>query len=186
MKEEYLLTGELEPTNEPYAIAKIAGIKLCQSYNRQYGTKFISVMPTSLYGPNDNYDPMTSHVLPALIRRFHQAKVDKMPFVEAWGTGTPKREFMYSEDMAEACVFIMNLGKDVFASSLSPQTSNSSLSPSNLHPESSICEASASHLSPPTSMINIGTGQDITTRTYGFDSGGGSLHRRSPMGHHQT
>ncbi len=108
MKEEYLLTGELEPTNEPYAIAKIAGIKLCQSYNRQYGTNFISVMPTNLYGPNDNYDPMTSHVLPALIRRFHQAKIDKIPFVEAWGTGTPRREFMYSEDMAEACVFLMN------------------------------------------------------------------------------
>jgi len=108
MKEEYLLTGELEPTNEFYAIAKIAGIKLCESYNRQYGTKFISVMPTNLYGPNDNYDPMTSHVLPALIRRFHQAKIDKMPFVEAWGTGTPRREFMYSEDMAEACVFLMD------------------------------------------------------------------------------
>ena len=108
MKEEYLLTGELEPTNEFYAIAKIAGIKLCQSYNRQYGTNFISVMPTNLYGPNDNYDSMTSHVLPALIRRFHQAKIDKMPFVEAWGTGTPQREFMYSEDMAEACVFLMD------------------------------------------------------------------------------
>ena len=108
MKEEYLLTGELEPTNEPYAIAKIAGIKLCQSFNRQYGTNFISVMPTNLYGPNDNYDPMTSHVLPALIRRFHEAKIDKRLFVEAWGTGTPRREFMYSDDMAEACVFLMN------------------------------------------------------------------------------
>jgi GDP-L-fucose synthase len=136
MKEEYLLTGELEPTNEPYAIAKIAGIKLCQSYNRQYGTNFISVMPTNLYGPNDNYDLMTSHVLPALIRRFHEAKIDKMPFVEAWGTGTPRREFMYSEDMAEACVFLINLEKDVFASSLGPRTS----------------------------IINIGTGQDITIR----------------------
>jgi GDP-L-fucose synthase len=136
MKEEYLLTGELEPTNEPYAIAKIAGIKLCQSYNRQYGTNFISVMPTNLYGPNDNYDLMTSHVLPALIRRFHEAKIDKMPFVEAWGTGTPRREFMYSEDMAEACVFLMNLEKDVFASSLGPRTS----------------------------IINIGTGQDMTIR----------------------
>jgi GDP-L-fucose synthase len=108
MREEYLLSGPLEPTNEPYAIAKIAGIKLCQSYNRQYGTNFISVMPTNLYGPNDNYDLMTSHVLPALMRRFHEAKIDKMPFVEAWGTGTPRREFMYSEDMAEACVFLMN------------------------------------------------------------------------------
>jgi len=216
MKGEYLLTGELEPTNEPYAIAKIAGIKLCQSYNRQYGTNFISVMPTNLYGPNDTYDLMDSHVLPALIRKLHLAKLlseskfdeiirdlrrygntpDFLPynsfstsravasnlypptfiasiidhlskfgikisdssasvvasnvFVEAWGTGSPRREFMYSDDMAEACVFIMNLEKDVFTSSLSPQTSNSSLSPSNL--------------SPPTSMINIGTGQDITIR----------------------
>ena len=108
MKEEYLLTGELEPTNEPYAVAKIAGIKLCQSFNRQYGTHFISVMPTNLYGPNDNYDPMTSHVLPALMRRFHEAKIDKRPFVEVWGTGAPRREFMYSDDMAEACVFLMN------------------------------------------------------------------------------
>jgi GDP-L-fucose synthase len=108
MKEEYLLTGELEPTNEPYAIAKIAGIKLCQSFNRQYGTNFISVMPTNLYGPNDNYDPMNSHVLPALIRRFHEAEIQNLPFVEVWGTGAPRREFMYSEDMAEACIFLMN------------------------------------------------------------------------------
>jgi GDP-L-fucose synthase len=108
MKEEYLLTGELEPTNEPYAIAKIAGIKMCQSYNRQYRTNFISVMPTNLYGPNDNYDPMNSHVLPALIRRFHEAKIQQLPFVEVWGTGAPRREFMYSEDMAEACIFLMN------------------------------------------------------------------------------
>jgi GDP-L-fucose synthase len=108
MKEEYLLTGELEPTNEPYAIAKIAGIKMCQSYNKQYRTNFISVMPTNLYGPNDNYDPMNSHVLPALIRRFHEVKVQGLSFVEVWGTGTPRREFMYSDDMAEACVFLMN------------------------------------------------------------------------------
>ncbi len=108
MKEEYLLTGELEPTNEPYAIAKIAGIKLCQSYNRQYGTNFISVMPTNLYGPNDNYDLMDSHVLPALVRRFHEAREGGQPFVELWGTGTPRREFMYSEDMADACVFLIN------------------------------------------------------------------------------
>jgi GDP-L-fucose synthase len=107
MKEEYLLTGEPEPTNEPYAIAKIAGIKLCQSYNRQYGTNFISVMPTNLYGPNDNYDLMDSHVLPALIRRFHEAKIQELPFVEVWGTGTPRREFMYSLDMVEACIFLM-------------------------------------------------------------------------------
>jgi GDP-L-fucose synthase len=107
MKEEHLLSGPLEPTNEPYAIAKIAGIKLCQSYNKQYGTNFISVMPTNLYGPNDNYDPMNSHVLPGLIRRFHEAKTDGRPFVEAWGTGSPRREFMYSDDMADACLFLM-------------------------------------------------------------------------------
>jgi GDP-L-fucose synthase len=107
MKEEYLLTGELEPTNEPYAVAKIAGIKLCQSYNRQYGTDFISVMPTNLYGINDNYHPVNSHVLPALIGRFHEAKVEGRPTVEAWGTGSPRREFMYADDMADACVFVM-------------------------------------------------------------------------------
>jgi GDP-L-fucose synthase len=107
MREEYLLTGELEPTNEPYAVAKIAGIKLCQSFNRQYGTDFISVMPTNLYGPNDNYDPMNSHVMPALIRRFHEAKEAGKPWVEAWGTGSPRREFMFSDDMADACVFLM-------------------------------------------------------------------------------
>jgi GDP-L-fucose synthase len=107
MKEEYLLTGELEPTNEPYAVAKIAGIKLCQSYNRQYGTDFISVMPTNLYGINDNYHPVNSHVLPALIRRFHEAKVEGRPTVAAWGTGSPRREFMYADDMADACVFLM-------------------------------------------------------------------------------
>jgi GDP-L-fucose synthase len=108
MKEEYLLAGPLEPTNEPYAVAKIAGIKLCESYNRQYGTNFISVMPTNLYGPNDNYDPMNSHVLPALIQRFHEAKEEGRTRVVAWGTGSPRREFMYSEDMADACIFLMN------------------------------------------------------------------------------
>jgi GDP-L-fucose synthase len=107
MKEEYLLTGELEPTNEPYAIAKIAGIKMCQSYNRQYGTNFISVMPTNLYGPNDNFDLETSHVLPALIRKFHEAKANNTPYVEIWGTGTPRREFLHSDDMADACVYLM-------------------------------------------------------------------------------
>ena len=107
MKEEYLLTGLLELTNEPYAVAKIAGIKMCQSYNRQYGTQFISVMPTNLYGPNDNYDLINSHVLPALIRRFHEAKIQRLPFVEVWGSGTPRREFMYSLDMAEACTFLI-------------------------------------------------------------------------------
>ncbi|OXS79452.1 GDP-L-fucose synthase [Domibacillus enclensis] len=108
LKEEYLLTGELEPTNEPYAIAKIAGIKMCESYNRQYGTKYISVMPTNLYGPNDNFDLHTSHVLPALIRKFHEAKETNAPIVEVWGTGTPKREFLYSDDLADACVYLMN------------------------------------------------------------------------------
>jgi GDP-L-fucose synthase len=108
LKEEYLLTGELEPTNEPYAIAKIAGIKMCESYNRQYKTKYISVMPTNLYGENDNFDLHTSHVLPALIRKFHEAKENNSPFVEVWGTGTPKREFLYSDDLAEACIFLMN------------------------------------------------------------------------------
>jgi GDP-L-fucose synthase len=108
LKEEYLLTGKLEPTNEPYAIAKIAGINMCQSYNRQYGTEYISVMPTNLYGPNDNFDLQTSHVLPALIRKFHEAKEKQSPFVEIWGTGTPKREFLYSEDLADACVYLMN------------------------------------------------------------------------------
>lgn len=108
LKEDYLLTGELEPTNEPYAIAKIAGIKMCQSYNRQYGTKYISVMPTNLYGPNDNFDLHTSHVLPALIRKFHEAKEMNLPYVEVWGTGSPKREFLYSDDLADACVYLMN------------------------------------------------------------------------------
>jgi GDP-L-fucose synthase len=108
LKEEYLLTGELEPTNEPYAIAKIAGIKMCQSYNRQFGTKYISVMPTNLYGPNDNFNLHTSHVLPALIRKFHEAKFKNRSEVEVWGTGTPKREFLYSDDLADACLFLMN------------------------------------------------------------------------------
>ncbi|MFJ7679195.1 GDP-L-fucose synthase family protein [Peribacillus sp. NPDC097198] len=108
LKEEYLLTGELEPTNEPYAIAKIAGIKMCESYNRQYGTSYISAMPTNLYGPEDNFDLHTSHVLPALIRKFHEAKETNMATVEVWGTGKPLREFLYSEDLADACVFLMN------------------------------------------------------------------------------
>jgi GDP-L-fucose synthase len=110
MKEEFLLTGELEPTNEPYAIAKIAGIKLCQSYNRQYGTNFISVMPTNLYGPNDNFDLETSHVIPAFIRKFHDAKIalkgSEKPVI-LWGTGSPRREFLHVDDLADACVFLM-------------------------------------------------------------------------------
>jgi GDP-L-fucose synthase len=108
IKEEYLLTGSLEPTNDAYAIAKIAGIKMCQSYNEQYGTNFISVMPTNLYGPNDNYDLANSHVLPAMIRKFHEAKLEGKESVEIWGTGTPKREFLYVDDLADACVFLMN------------------------------------------------------------------------------
>lgn len=107
MKEEYLLTSELEYTNEPYAIAKIAGIKMCESYNLQHGTNFISVMPTNLYGPNDNFDLETSHVLPALIRKIHEAKLRGDKEVEIWGSGKPRREFLYSEDMADACVFVM-------------------------------------------------------------------------------
>ncbi|MGK7906352.1 MAG: GDP-L-fucose synthase family protein [Synechococcus sp.] len=107
LKEEYLLTGELEPTNQPYAIAKIAGIEMCNAYNRQYGTDYISVMPTNLYGPGDNYDPERSHVLPALIRKMHEAKETKAPTVNVWGTGNPRREFLYSDDLADACVYLM-------------------------------------------------------------------------------
>ena len=107
IREDYLLTGPLEPTNEPYAIAKIAGLKLVEAYNSQYGRSYISVMPTNLYGPNDNYDLQSSHVLPALIHKFHRAKVDGAPSVSIWGTGTPKREFMYVDDLADACVFLM-------------------------------------------------------------------------------
>ena len=107
LKEEYLLSGYLEPTNEPYAIAKIAGIKLCEAYRDQYGCNFISVMPTNLYGPNDNYELKNSHVLPALIRKFHEAKKHKAPSVEVWGTGTPLREFLHVEDLADACFFLM-------------------------------------------------------------------------------
>src|SRR4030095_15095676 len=107
IKEEYLLSGPLEPTNEWYAVAKIAGIKLCQAYRRQHGCDFISVMPTNLYGPNDNYDLQTSHVLPALLRKFHEAKTASSPEVVVWGTGTPRREFLYSDDLADACVHLL-------------------------------------------------------------------------------
>ena len=107
IKEEYLLTGPLEETNEAYALAKIAGLKMCQFYKREYGDSFISVMPTNLYGPNDNFDLKTSHVLPALLRKFHEAKIENKPFVEIWGTGKPRREFMYVDDMADACVYLM-------------------------------------------------------------------------------
>jgi GDP-L-fucose synthase len=137
MKEEYLLTGKLEMTNESYAVAKIAGIKMCQAYNRQYGTNFVSVMPTNLYGPGDNFDLETSHVLPALIRKFHEAKTKDRSRVTSeegavmiWGTGSPRREFLYVDDLADACVFIMNhcdgneminigVGKDISIKELS-------------------------------------------------------------------
>jgi len=141
MKEEYLLTSELEYTNEPYAIAKIAGIKMCESYNLQYGTNFISVMPTNLYGPNDNFDLETSHVLPALLRKMHEAKLNNTPQVEIWGSGKPKREFLYSEDMADACIFILE-NRDF-----------SDISKNN----SQLNEIRNTH-------INIGTGVDISIK----------------------
>jgi GDP-L-fucose synthase len=107
LREDYLLTGKLEPTNEPYAIAKIAGIKLCEAYRSQYSSNFISVMPTNLYGPNDNYDLNNSHVLPAMIRKFHEARAEDKPFVELWGTGSPRREFLHADDLADACYYLM-------------------------------------------------------------------------------
>jgi GDP-L-fucose synthase len=134
MTESALLTGGLEPTNEPYAVAKIAGIKMCESYNRQYGRDYRSVMPTNLYGPGDNYHPENSHVIPALIRRFHEAKLTGAPEVAIWGTGTPKREFLYVDDMASASVFVMNLADNLY------QT----------------------HTQPMQSHINVGFGSDIT------------------------
>jgi GDP-L-fucose synthase len=128
MREDALLTGELEPTNEPYAIAKIAGIKLCESYNRQYGAShgvdYRSVMPTNLYGPGDNYHPENSHVIPALIRRFHQAKVSGAPRVSIWGSGTPRREFLYVDDMASASVFVMNLPQAIYRQYTQPMLSH--------------------------------------------------------------
>lgn len=140
MCEDALLTSTLEPTNEPYAIAKIAGIKLCESYNRQYGDShgvdYRSVMPTNLYGPGDNYHPENSHVISALIRRFHEAKVNNFPSVSIWGTGTPKREFLYVDDMAAACVHVMNLDKTVYSQYIQPMLSH----------------------------INIGCGYDISIR----------------------
>jgi GDP-L-fucose synthase len=128
MSEDALLTGKLEPTNEPYAIAKIAGIKMCESYNRQYGAShsidYRSVMPTNLYGPGDNYHPENSHVIPALIRRFHEAKVSNAPEVVIWGTGTPRREFLFVDDMAEASVFVMQLDKKTYDSQTLPMQSH--------------------------------------------------------------
>ncbi|MEH7350249.1 GDP-L-fucose synthase [Gottfriedia acidiceleris] len=135
LKEKYLLTGELEPTNDAYAVAKIAGIKMCESYNRQYGTKYISAMPTNMYGPNDNFDLHTSHVLPALLRKFHEAKENSEPTVTVWGTGTPLREFLYSDDLADACIFLMDnyegneivnvgVGKDISIGDLAAKIKN--------------------------------------------------------------
>lgn len=140
MSEESLLTGLLEPTNEPYAIAKIAGVKLCESYNRQYGEShgvdYRSVMPTNLYGPGDNYHPQNSHVIPALIRRFHEAKVSQAPSVTIWGTGTPKREFLYVDDMAAASVHVMNLPQATYLQ----------------------------HTQPMLTHINVGCGHDLTIK----------------------
>lgn len=136
MAEDALLTGTLEPTNEPYAVAKIAGIKICESYNRQYGRDYRSVMPTNLYGPGDNFHPENSHVLPALIRRFHQAAQDNTPEVVVWGSGTPMREFLHVDDMAEASLFVMALDQDTYASETQPMLSH----------------------------INVGSGTDVTIR----------------------
>jgi len=141
MNEECLLTGPLEPTNRPYALAKIVGIEMCWSYNRQYGTQYLAAMPTNLYGPGDNYHPENSHVIPALIRRFHEARISNSPAVTVWGTGTPKREFMYSEDMADACIYLMNLPDEEFKPLLAADR-NDGLPP----------------------LMNIGVGHDLTIR----------------------
>jgi GDP-L-fucose synthase len=136
MKESALLTGLLEPTNEPYAIAKIAGIKLCESYNRQYGRDYRSVMPTNLYGMNDNFHPQNSHVVPALMRRFHEAKLAEAAEIVVWGTGTPKREFLHVDDMAAASVYVMELAKDIYEANTQPMLSH----------------------------INVGTGEDCSIK----------------------
>ncbi|HEX4582461.1 MAG TPA: GDP-L-fucose synthase [Acidobacteriaceae bacterium] len=137
IREEYLLTGPLEPTNQPYAIAKIAGIEMCWAYNRQYGTQYLAAMPTNLYGPHDNFDLKTSHVLPALMRKVVEAKAAGRDFIEVWGTGTPRRELLYSEDLAEACVFLMQLPDSEFRPLINDEHAP---------------------------LINIGTGEDVTIR----------------------
>jgi GDP-L-fucose synthase len=137
IREEYLLTGPLEPTNRPYALAKIAGIEMCWAYNRQYGTRYLAAMPTNLYGPHDNFDLKTSHVLPALMRKVVEAKAAGRKFIEVWGTGTPRRELLYSEDLAEACVFLMELPDDEFQKPIDTEQAP---------------------------LINIGTGDDVTIR----------------------
>jgi len=163
MKEDSLLTSELEYTNEPYAIAKIAGIKMCESYNIQYGTNFISVMPTNLYGPNDNFDLETSHVLPALLRKMHEAKLNNTPQVEIWGSGKPRREFLYSEDMADACVFILESRDFTDTIGEAKATHPNALGCAPLGAPS---EAEATH--PKSEIrnthINIGTGVDISIK----------------------
>jgi GDP-L-fucose synthase len=121
IKEEYLLTGPLEPTNRPYALAKIAGIEMCWAYNRQHGTRYLCAMPNNMYGPGDNYDLQTAHVLPALIRKFHEAKVRREKTVTLWGSGKPRREFVYSDDMADACIHLMNLPEQQLAAAFNPQ-----------------------------------------------------------------
>ncbi|MCG6889248.1 MAG: GDP-L-fucose synthase, partial [Gammaproteobacteria bacterium] len=136
MSEAALLTGELESTNEPYAIAKIAGIKMCESYNRQYGTDYRSIMPTNLYGPGDNFHPQNSHVIPALIRRFHDARLANKPTVTIWGTGTPKREFLHVDDLASASIYLLLLDKASYNQESSPMLSH----------------------------VNVGTGEDVTIR----------------------
>jgi GDP-L-fucose synthase len=141
IKEEYLLTGPLEATNRPYALAKIAGIEMCWSYNRQYGTQYLAAMPTNLYGIGDNYHPENSHVIPALIRKFHEAKVNHQPTVTIWGSGTPRREFLYSDDMAQACLFLMQLPDNQFKQLLAHDR-NDGLPP----------------------LVNVGTGSDITIK----------------------
>ena len=144
LREESLLTGPLEPTNRPYALAKIAGIELCWSYNRQYGTRFLAAMPTNLYGPGDNYDLSTSHVLPALLRKVHEAKTHGARTVTIWGTGTPRREFMFSDDMADGCLFLASLPDERFDRLLGDR------------------EGQGDTFDPP--LINIGVGEDLTIR----------------------
>jgi GDP-L-fucose synthase len=144
MSEKYLLTGPLEPTNRPYALAKIAGVEMCWSYNRQYGTHYLAGMPTNLYGPRDNYHTENSHVIPALIRKFHEAKILNSSIVTVWGTGIPRREFMYSPDMADACVYLMNLTEDKFISLLGSDETQTGL------------------FEPP--LVNIGVGEDLSIK----------------------
>jgi len=142
LKEEYLLTGPLEPTNDAYALAKIAGISMCRAYNRQYGTRYLAAMPTNLYGPGDNFDLEKSHVLPALIRKFHEAKLSGSGTVTVWGSGTPKREFLHVDDLADACLFLMDLEDELFSSLLAQNSSPA--------------------------LINIGSGEEVSIRDLAF------------------